>query len=68
MTGSVPEYDRLVLRRSKTLAALTTATERVLWRHLPSGPMSGFIWAPEMHLIDGRWTMYFAAGPSGGGG
>jgi hypothetical protein len=29
--------------------------------------MSGFIWAPEMHLIDGRWTMYFAAGPSGGG-
>jgi len=67
MTGSVPEYDRLVLRRSKTLAGLATATERVLWRHLPSGPMSGFIWAPEMHLIDGRWTMYFAAGPSGGG-
>ncbi|SEM99751.1 Beta-xylosidase, GH43 family [Sphingomonas gellani] len=67
MTGSVPEYDRLVLRRSRTLAGLSSATEKVLWRHLPSGPMSGFIWAPELHLIDGRWIMYFAAGPSGGG-
>ena len=54
MTGSVPEYDRLVLRRSKTLAGLSTAQERVLWRHLPGGPMSGFIWAPEMHHVDGR--------------
>ena len=67
MTGSVPEYDRLVLRRSPTLAGLATAKEAVLWRHLASGPMSGFIWAPELHRIDGRWIMYFAAGPSGGG-
>jgi GH43 family beta-xylosidase len=67
MTGSVPEYDRLVLRRSRTLEGLSTAREAVLWRHLASGPMSGFIWAPELHLIDGKWIMYFAAGPSGGG-
>ena len=67
MTGSVPEYDRLVLRRSKTLAGLATAEEAVLWRHEASGPRSGFIWAPELHQIDGKWYMYFAAGPSGGG-
>ncbi|MBT0671368.1 family 43 glycosylhydrolase [Novosphingobium profundi] len=67
MTGSVPEYDRLVLRRAKTLAGLTTAEERVLWHHEASGPLSGFIWAPEMHEIDGKWYMHFAAGPSGGG-
>ena len=67
MTGSVPQYDRLVLRRARSIEGLSTATERVLWRHLASGPMAGFIWAPEMHLIDGRWIMYFAAGPSGGG-
>ncbi|MCI4590467.1 glycoside hydrolase family 43 protein [Sphingobium sp. BYY-5] len=67
LTGSVPEYDRLVLRRSKTLAGLTTAEEAVLWRHEKSGPMSGFLWAPELHQIDGKWIMYFAAGPSGGG-
>lgn len=67
LTGSVPEYDRLVLRRSKTIAGLTTATEAVLWRHEASGPRSGFLWAPELHQIDGQWIMYFAAGPSGGG-
>ncbi|UAK26578.1 glycoside hydrolase family 43 protein [Sphingomonas nostoxanthinifaciens] len=67
MTGSVPEYDRLVLRRARSLAGLSTAAERVLWRHEAKGPMSGFIWAPELHLVDGKWTMYFAAGPSGGG-
>ncbi len=67
LTGSVPEYDRLVLRRSRTIAGLATAPERVLWRHEASGPMSGFIWAPELHRIGGRWIMYFAAGPSGGG-
>ena len=67
MTGSVPEYDRLMLRRARTLAGLASAEERVLWRHLAKGPLSGFIWAPELHRIDGRWIMYFAAGPSGGG-
>jgi GH43 family beta-xylosidase len=67
MTGSVPEYDRLVLRRARTIAGLSTAPERVLWRHLAKGPLSGFLWAPELHRIDGRWIMYFAAGPSGGG-
>lgn len=67
LTGSVPEYDRLVLRRSKTLAGLASAEETVLWRHEKTGPLSGFIWAPELHQIDGRWIMYFAAGPSGGG-
>lgn len=67
MTASVPEYDRIVLRRARTIEGLATAQEAVLWRHLASGPMSGFIWAPELHLIDGRWIMYFAAGPSGGG-
>ncbi|WIW87734.1 glycoside hydrolase family 43 protein [Sphingobium sp. V4] len=67
LTGSVPEYDRLVLRRSKTIAGLATAEETVLWRHEKTGPRSGFIWAPELHWIDGRWIMYFAAGPSGGG-
>lgn len=67
LTGSVPEYDRLVLRRARTIAGLATAPERVLWRHEASGPMSGFLWAPELHWIDGKWIMYFAAGPSGGG-
>jgi GH43 family beta-xylosidase len=66
MTASVPEYDRIVLRRAPTIAELATAEEAVLWRRPATGAMSGFIWAPELHQIDGRWIMYFAAGPGGG--
>jgi GH43 family beta-xylosidase len=65
MTASVPEYDRLILRRSPTIAGLATAEERVLWRRPATGKMGGHIWAPEVHEIDGRWYMYFAAGDAG---
>lgn len=62
MTASVPEYDRLIIRRASTLAGLGTAEETVVWRRPASGRMAGYIWAPELHLIDGRWHIYFAAG------
>ena len=65
MTASVPEYDRLILRRSPTLAGLATAPEAVVWRRPGQGKLGGYIWAPELHQIDGRWHMYFAAGDSG---
>lgn len=65
MTASVPEYDRIILRRAPTIAELSTAREAVLWRRPAEGPLSGFIWAPELHLINGRWIMYFAAGGQG---
>ncbi|MDP9795088.1 GH43 family beta-xylosidase [Catenuloplanes nepalensis] len=63
-TGSVPEYDRLVVRGATTIAGLATATESVVWRRPATGPMGGHIWAPELHRIDGRWYIYFAAGDS----
>lgn len=62
MTASVPEYDRLIIRRAPTLAGLNTAEEAVVWRRPASGRMAGYIWAPELHLMDGRWHIYFAAG------
>lgn len=63
-TGSVPEYDRLVVRGASTIAGLSTAEETVIWRRPTSGRMGGHIWAPELHNIDGRWYVYFAAGDS----
>jgi GH43 family beta-xylosidase len=62
MTASVPEYDRVAVRAARTLAGLATATETVIWRRPTSGTMGGYIWAPEIHQIDGRWYCYFAAG------
>ncbi|WP_438481769.1 glycoside hydrolase family 43 protein [Oleiharenicola lentus] len=62
--GTVPEYDRLVLRRAKTLHALPAAPEKTIWRKHPAGTMGAHIWAPEIHFIDGKWYVYFAAGAS----
>ena len=61
-TGSVPEYDRIALRRADSLAGLRDAEEVVVWHAHNSGVMSKHIWAPELHLIGGRWYLYFAAG------
>lgn len=63
-TASVPEYDRIILRSSQTIAGLGQAHERMLWRRPLEGVMGGHIWAPEIHRIDGRWVIYFAAGNS----
>ncbi len=60
--GTVPEYDRLELRRAKTIAALATAEPKTIWRKHAAGPMGAHIWAPELHFIDGTWFVYFAAG------
>ena len=61
-TGSVPAYDRIELRRSKTLQGLAFAEPVTVWEKHESGPMSYHIWAPELHHIDGKWYLYFAAG------
>ncbi|WP_165521756.1 family 43 glycosylhydrolase [Micromonospora zingiberis] len=61
-TATVPEYDRIVLRRATTLQGLATAPEQVIWRRHSTGEMGAHIWAPEIHFIDGRWYIYFAAG------
>jgi len=65
-TASVPEYDRIILRRSETIQELGSAEEVVIWEKHDSGEMSVHIWAPEIHYIDGKWYVYFAAGGLGG--
>jgi len=60
-TASVPEFDRIELRRAKTIEELPDATPRVIWCRHAEGPMSRYIWAPEIHRIDGAWYVYFAA-------
>jgi len=62
--ASVPEYDRLEIRRASTLTGLRDAQPAVVWRKPDSGPMSELIWAPELHLIDGSWIIYYAAAPT----
>ncbi|MEV7434777.1 glycoside hydrolase family 43 protein [Streptomyces griseoviridis] len=63
-TATVPEYDRIVLRRSRTLGGLATAAESVIWTRHTTGVMGAHIWAPELHRIGGKWYVYFASAPA----
>lgn len=61
-TGSMPKYDMITLRRCDSLKGLADAEETIIWRKHESGPMSENVWAPELHYLDGKWYVYFAAG------
>lgn len=60
-TGSVPEYDRIELRRSATIQGLQGAVPKAVWHKYDTGPLSANIWAPEIHYLQGKWYIYFAA-------
>jgi GH43 family beta-xylosidase len=60
-TASVPEYDRIEIRRAKTIQVLGTSSPTVVWQKHSDGIMSANIWAPEIHFINGKWYIYFAA-------
>ena len=61
-TATVPQYDRIEMRRAETIAGLSNADAKVIWKKHDRGAMSYHIWAPEIHHIDGAWYIYFAAG------
>ena len=60
-SASVPEYDRIEIRRAKTINGLSEAPGVTIWRKHDEGMLSANIWAPEIHYIDGKWYVYFAA-------
>jgi GH43 family beta-xylosidase len=47
------------VQRSDRLTVL--GAKHVVWTALASGPASMEVWAPELHLLNGRWYIYFAA-------
>ncbi|MCE1156173.1 MAG: family 43 glycosylhydrolase, partial [Bacteroidales bacterium] len=53
--ATVPEYDRIEIRKSKTINGIKTAEPVVVWRKKSQGPMGNHIWAPELHRIGGKW-------------
>lgn len=63
-TASVPAYDRIEVRRARTIAGLAEAEKVDVWRKPDRGPLSELIWAPEIHFNHGAWWIYFAAAPS----
>ncbi len=61
-TASVPSYDKIVLRCADRLEGLAVSEEVEIWQKHDTGVMGNHIWAPELHYLQGKWYVYFAAG------
>lgn len=59
---SDPEgYDRVVLRRARTIEGLADAEEITLWDEADSNTCFRYIWAPEIRNINGKWYVFCTA-------
>jgi len=52
---------RLLLRKAKNLDSLKASVQKTIWTPPAGTSYSKEIWAPELHFIQGKWYMYFAA-------
>ncbi len=62
--ATVPEYDRIAMRRAESIGGLTDAEETTIWQEHEEGEMKHHIWAPELHRMNDKWYIYFAAAHS----
>ncbi len=53
-------YDRVILRRAQTVQELSSAEERTIWKATDTGLTHRFIWAPELHCINGKWYVFYS--------
>lgn len=51
----------ITLWKTRSLSQLGSAPHRVVWTPPTAGPNSHDIWAPELHRIQGKWYLYYAA-------
>lgn len=59
--ADAPEgYDRVIIRKSRTLDGLATAEEKTIWQSSDSTGTHRFIWAPELHYIGETWYVFYA--------
>ncbi len=51
----------LTLWKTRSIADLNSAEKKVVWTPSEGEPYSHEIWAPEIHFLEGKWYIYFAA-------
>lgn len=53
--------DRIALYKTNKMSELQNARPTTIWTPSSSGNYSKNIWAPEIHYLQGKWYVYFAA-------
>ncbi|MGY2132876.1 glycoside hydrolase family 43 protein [Hymenobacter sp. HD11105] len=58
-------YSDLRIWKTAKMSDLSVANSTVIWRPDAGGAASGHLWAPELYFFDGKWYIYYSAGPAG---
>src|SRR6188768_4043385 len=53
--------NNLTIRKTKNIAYLSSAEKKVVWTPPETGEYSKELWAPEIHFLQNKWYIYFAA-------
>ena len=53
--------DRISIWKTRDLSKLKSAEQKTVWTPPPGTMYSKQIWAPEIHFINDKWYIYFAA-------
>ena len=59
--------NNITIRKTAKMSELSTAPSFVVWTPQPNSSNSNNVWAPELHFLDGKWYIYYTAGPSNQG-
>lgn len=51
----------LTVWKTRSMSDLKNAEQKTVWTPPTEGPYSHDIWAPELHFINDKWYIYFAA-------
>lgn len=57
--------NKLAIYKTNKMSALANAPLTTIWTPPTTGAYSKDIWAPELHYLQGKWYMYFAADSAG---
>ncbi|MEO5908553.1 MAG: glycoside hydrolase family 43 protein [Ginsengibacter sp.] len=53
--------NNITLWKTKNIVDLKSAEKKAVWTPPATGPYSKELWAPEIHYLQGKWYVYFAA-------
>jgi GH43 family beta-xylosidase len=53
--------NNITIWKTRSIAGLRQAQKKIIFTPPSTGPYSKEIWAPEIHNIDSKWYIYFAA-------
>ncbi len=51
----------LTIWKTADITDLRNAEKKVVWTPPETGPYAKEVWAPELHYLEGKWYIYFAA-------